>query len=205
MTFDQTYTMRSRFFQLLGAAGKLLADAYAEADRENQKSMKTLAFEAMTHSLVEHHGYDRSEIISDVPPATAVIEIAINWDHVANALVSVVEGGYSPWFGRLDEDKTDETSVRLRAELIAAGKIWWSEGVYYDQGGKLVLQYDDPEAEEGTFTARSIVGQDEFKAGFAFMATKAPRHFGDMIAENGDAITDDVFVQMVLLGEIVYG
>lgn len=135
----------------------------------------------------------------------ATVEVEINWDHVANAMVSVVEGGYSPWFGRLDEDQTDETSVRLRAELIAAGKIWWCEGVYYDQGGKLVLCYDRPEDDEGTFEGKMTVGQAEFKAGFAKMAKEAPRHFGDFVAENGDAITDDVFVQMVLFGDIIYG
>lgn len=61
-TFAETYTMRSTFWQLLGAAGKMLADAYTQADLENQAAIKELAFDAMVHSLVEHHGYQPGDI-----------------------------------------------------------------------------------------------------------------------------------------------
>src|SRR5688572_15423714 len=55
-TFAGVYTMRSRFWMLLGEAGKLLADAYTQADLENVQAIKELAFDAMAHSLAEHHG-----------------------------------------------------------------------------------------------------------------------------------------------------
>lgn len=61
-TYDETYTMRSTFFQLLGKAGKTLAEAYTQADLENQAAIKDMVFEAMVHSLVEHHRYPREEI-----------------------------------------------------------------------------------------------------------------------------------------------
>jgi len=61
-TFAEAYTMRSTFFRLLGEAGKVLADAYTQADLQNQAEIKDLITEAMTHSLVEHHGYSREEI-----------------------------------------------------------------------------------------------------------------------------------------------
>lgn len=64
-TFAETYAMRSEFFVLLGEAGMLLAEAYTQADRENQLEIKELIFEAMTHSLVEHHGYTREEVRHD--------------------------------------------------------------------------------------------------------------------------------------------
>lgn len=70
-SYAETYTMRSRFFRLMGEAGKVLADAYCEGDLENQAVIKDAAFEAMTHSLVEHHGYTRQEVRqpSDAPSA----------------------------------------------------------------------------------------------------------------------------------------
>lgn len=37
------------------------------------------------------------------------------------------------------------------------------------------------------------------------MAEKWPRHFGNFISENEDAETGDVFIQLALLGDIVYG
>lgn len=61
-TFAETYTMRSAFYRLLGDAGKKMADAYTQADLENQANIRALAYEAMCHSLVEHHGYKPEEI-----------------------------------------------------------------------------------------------------------------------------------------------
>lgn len=63
LTFAERYTMRSRFFQLLGEAGKALALAYREADRENQRDIRRLVGDAMVHSLVEHHRYPIDEIV----------------------------------------------------------------------------------------------------------------------------------------------
>lgn len=37
------------------------------------------------------------------------------------------------------------------------------------------------------------------------MAEKFPDHFGDLMSENGDSITDDVLIQCIVLGDIVYG
>lgn len=37
------------------------------------------------------------------------------------------------------------------------------------------------------------------------MAEKDPRHFGDLVSENDDADTHDVFIQHVLFGEVIYG
>lgn len=41
--------------------------------------------------------------------------------------------------------------------------------------------------------------------GLAVMAAKYPQHFCDLLTENDDATTADVFVQCALFGEIVYG
>lgn len=67
-SFDETYTMRSTFFQILGKAGKLLAEAYTVADRENQDGIARLAFGAMRHALVELHGYPEAQIANSPTP-----------------------------------------------------------------------------------------------------------------------------------------
>ncbi len=61
-SFAEKYTMRSTFFRLLGDAGKTLADAYTQADLENQATIKELVTAALVDSLVEHHGYDRADL-----------------------------------------------------------------------------------------------------------------------------------------------
>jgi len=39
----------------------------------------------------------------------------------------------------------------------------------------------------------------------ATMATKAPRHFANLVGDYGDAVTADVLVQIACFGEIKYG
>lgn len=60
--YAETYTMRSTFYRLMGDAGRLLAEAWTVADRQNRQDIKAMAFEAMCHALVEHHGWTQDEI-----------------------------------------------------------------------------------------------------------------------------------------------
>lgn len=68
MTYDEKYTATtSKFWQHLGRAGKELADAFSQADLENQAQIKDLIFEAMSHRLVEAFGWTREEIAERAP------------------------------------------------------------------------------------------------------------------------------------------
>lgn len=58
---------------------------------------------------------------------------------------------------------------------------------------------EDEEAEHKNLTIEAI------QRGVKIMAEKYPRHFGDWIKENDDAITGDVFLQCCLFGEVIYG
>jgi len=61
-SFVEKYTSRSRFFQCLGEAGRLLAMAYAQADTDNQAAIRDLAFQAMLDGLVEFEGYRPQDV-----------------------------------------------------------------------------------------------------------------------------------------------
>lgn len=47
--------------------------------------------------------------------------------------------------------------------------------------------------------------KESIEKGLQVMADKYPRHFNDIITENDDAETADVFVQCAVLGEVVFG
>jgi hypothetical protein len=49
------------------------------------------------------------------------------------------------------------------------------------------------------------VSAENFAKAFALMAKNSPDHFADFMSENEDAVTADVFLQYVALGEVVYG
>lgn len=46
---------------------------------------------------------------------------------------------------------------------------------------------------------------DNVRQGLTLMAEKYPDHFKDLIEDNGDAATADVFLQLCLFEEVVYG
>jgi hypothetical protein len=37
------------------------------------------------------------------------------------------------------------------------------------------------------------------------MRDQYPRHYADLVEENDDAITGDVFLQLAVFGELIYG
>lgn len=49
------------------------------------------------------------------------------------------------------------------------------------------------------------LSQETIKSGLNLLAKKYPHHFADFIAENDDATTGDVFLQLCLYEEIVFG
>lgn len=62
-TFAETYTMRSRFYQGIGKAAQELADLYVyDTDLENRAAFKELLWDAVMHSLVEHHGFKPEDL-----------------------------------------------------------------------------------------------------------------------------------------------
>jgi hypothetical protein len=59
------------------------------------------------------------------------------------------------------------------------------------------------EVPEGVSTYR--LNNNSIREGLQLMANRYPKHFGDFMSDNHDAITADVFLQCCLLGDLVYG
>jgi hypothetical protein len=70
-------------------------------------------------------------------------------------------------------------------------------------GGAVLCEVVEDETGEEVETL--TLDGDAVQRGLQTMAEKYPRHWGDFIRENEDAITGDVFIQCCLLGEVVYG
>lgn len=50
-----------------------------------------------------------------------------------------------------------------------------------------------------------LITLEEMARGLELASTLAPQHFADFMAENDDAVTADVIVQLAMFGEVVYG
>jgi hypothetical protein len=117
------------------------------------------------------------------------IEITIPDEMISNLLCSAFEGGSNYW-------------------LRSAGTVEAPSGVFdrttapLEPGGKvsIVLQEEAVTGKGVKYT----LDRDAILRGIVAMREKAPKHFGDALAENDDAETGDVFLQCCLFGEVVY-
>lgn len=146
-----------------------------------------------------------TDTVSDEIVIRTNFEMQVKWDQVANAWVGAIEGSYSPWLVGVAPGG-DRNSGMLRDASKGRDTVWYADEQYWKNGGHLIADHDDPETDDdGDGSKQTLVTKESIIAGLQKMAEKSPSHFGDMISENDDAITHDVFAQYVLLGEIVYG
>ena len=93
---------------------------------------------------------------------------------------------------------------------VATGSSYWASGVGelgYEStvkgliNGSQVVKIKDYEDGEKGYTL-DIKG---VKRGLTIMAKKQPDHFADLLKDNADNNTSDVFLQCALLGDVLYG
>jgi hypothetical protein len=75
--------------------------------------------------------------------------------------------------------------------------------------GKGVVVYDnyemDSELNEGETPTKHYLTMDNVQKGLELMRDEYPRHYADLMEEEDDAITGDVWLQLAVFGEVVYG
>lgn len=128
------------------------------------------------------------------------VNVNVTISTIRNLLTCAIEGGSNYW-GAFREDPNFIKSI-TEADKDAYVK---------SEGGEYYACYDikNPyyclrvsDAEGGT--TYNVTLENLIK-GLGIMANRYPRHFKDVINENYDAVTGDVFVQCSVFGEIVFG
>lgn len=132
------------------------------------------------------------------------IEIEMPMERIVNCIVGFIENGYSPWANRFVHDDKPETITAIN-ETVGDKTIWYAREGFWEKGGSAMLTYDRATDDEGTFGGSMSISMTDFERGLKAMAQHAPRHMADLVNENDDAVTHDVFMQMVVFGEIIYG
>lgn len=113
--------------------------------------------------------------------------IDVNEDKIENLLCSAFEGGSNYWIDDIINIPT--ATVRKKHGV----------GYFYDCPLK-GLSFDVI-SEQGTHT----LTPESLTKGMQLMADKYPHHFGDVINDNTDAATGDVFLQLCLFDDVIYG
>lgn len=172
-----------------------IIDALAQANtgKQAQESLKSILGSYFDNMLsLAGSCLSQAEEDDGQPPRVA-ITATVDWDKITNAIVGSFEGGSTEWLR--------EYSYEYMPDGVEGSPLY-AEDQFWAKGGKVILTYDNPE-DDGTLTKE--VGLIEIRKGLRSMAEKSYRHFDNMIAENDDAITHDVFMQHVIFGEIIYG
>ena len=118
---------------------------------------------------------------------------------IAELLCAAFEGGVGYWCRVMNFRKPRKERAVLSPE---DGEVYR----YVDYpltGGAVICRLFGEETDEKYKPL--VLDRAAIQRGLALLPQVAPRHWANFLAENEDADTADVFVQLCLLGEIVYG
>lgn len=129
------------------------------------------------------------------------VEIAVSNDRIRDMLIGAFEGGSNYW---LDSVKAvvPEGSAKYILERFAKETPDYPP-LYltpFVDGCSIAIVEQDPQGK-----TPNPINMTTMHTALITLAAKYPRHFADLLSENDDATTADVFLQLCVFGEIVYG
>lgn len=122
-------------------------------------------------------------------------KILITDDAIFSLFISALEGGSNYWY--MIQDAKEGTEKGDLSEDFDG------QQVYPFNGGWLMI--DDSKADEPTLKKPTKVDRARLEDGLQIMANQYPDYFARLLDDNSDAGAGDVFLQCVVLGEVVYG
>lgn len=124
------------------------------------------------------------------------IETEVSIEDINNLVVSALEGGSNYWY--MIEEKI-EPSEWVYDSFAKEGTHYIGDYALNKDGGLVFSVKDDNTVEHSTLNLENI------KTGLEIMARDYKKAFADILAENTDSETGDIFLQCCLFGEIIYG
>lgn len=132
------------------------------------------------------------------------VAVTVTFQRIADTLVSAFEGGSNYWY--LIEEEIAPAPDKLYPWDIKTGEQVWGPYQYpLSEGGAVIISVLDTEEGDDHHNKKFRLDLEAINKGLEVMANKFPRHFADMINENGDATTGDVLLQCCLFGDLIYG
>lgn len=117
---------------------------------------------------------------------------------IQDNIVSAFEGGSNYWLqdGRIELVKPTYNELGGREEKV----VWYGRSTAnVFEHDEFEITIDVPDDELHTLNREAISN------GLSLMAEQHASHFLDLVREEGDAGTADLFLQLCLFGEVVYG
>lgn len=105
-------------------------------------------------------------------------EFSITRQRIAELFISACEGGSNYWCAKLTPKGRGDAYMSMLA-------------------GFTVVEIETAK--------KTVVTSKDIQKGLELMAQKYPRHFHDFLQENEDAETADVFLQLCVFQDLIYG
>jgi hypothetical protein len=122
-------------------------------------------------------------------PESYIVTTDLSCERIADQVITFVEGGGTYWCRDFILESSDHTPVE---------KPWYSDPKLYDQTFLIrVRPHDDKKVYQLT--------PNEIRKGLKVLGEKYPSRVAEILEENGDAETADLFIQCCVFGEVVYG
>lgn len=135
-----------------------------------------------------------------------MINSELSIDTIRGLLCGALEGGSNHWYEirtRGCDPPHDLKDFSHGGKAQDPDNYWhWSQLIPTTEGGW--LEITAPGAGE-PYEAPRRLDLQALKIGAQVMASKYPRHFSNILTEDDDAETGDVFLQCCLYGEVVFG
>jgi hypothetical protein len=113
---------------------------------------------------------------------------------VYNLIVSAIEGGSNYWYMIENTDEIKAATKDMKGEPLVDRML-----MAINRG--LMVIISDQENENKMHYIKS----EDFAKAEKLMIEKHRRHLGDVLSEQDDATTGDVYFQLLVLGECIYG
>ena len=130
--------------------------------------------------------------MSDKSEVTFSVKTTIDAQRVADLMVAALEGGSNYWIDRVE-------IVRVAPKPEGSTYPWYAHREVFEDRDVQFKVFEEDEAEPKLFTFDSI------QKGLDVLSEKYPTRIAEILSENYDADTADVFLQCCLLGDVVYG
>ena len=115
-------------------------------------------------------------------------------------LVTALEGGSNYWYFLPDLSKIPDVAQTPETEKFdkcLAARIWDA----VQNGEKITVTDNDDDGNEPI----GYIGLHELNRADELFLKEFPEAYGDAISENYDADTADIWFQLVVMGEVIFG
>jgi hypothetical protein len=114
---------------------------------------------------------------------------------IADQVITAFESGISYW-------ASDANPHQPRGDKLT-GRPWYSDPKLFEEDFSIEIVQIEPHKPDAPLSV--WLTPQNIQSGLDLMAKKYPEQLTNIVTENGDAATADIFIQCAVFGDLIYG